>query len=202
MAVRQTDLKAILAFSTIRQLGMIMAMLVFGTKVAVFAAVFHILNHATFKGSLFMVAGIIDHETGTRDIRKLGGLLTLMPMTATLALFGTFSMAGVPLPFLNGFYSKEVFFGSSLDLSEGVGSTATMLAQAIPYLAVLGSIFTFVYSLYFFFGIFTGRKQMDKLPKKPHEAPFGMLAAPLILVLGVILIGIFPNAVNGTFLTH
>ncbi|GAA0601935.1 Na+/H+ antiporter subunit A [Virgibacillus siamensis] len=202
MAVRQTDLKAILAFSTISQLGMIMAMLGFGTQVAVYAAVFHILNHATFKGSLFMVAGIIDHETGTRDIRKLGGLLTLMPMTATLALFGTFSMAGVPLPFLNGFYSKELFFGSSLDLSEGVGSTAHMLAQAIPYLAVLGSIFTFVYSLYFFFGIFTGRKQMDKLPKKPHEAPFGMLAAPLILVLGVILIGIFPNAVNGTFLTH
>lgn len=99
MAVRQTDLKAILAFSTISQLGMIMAMLGFGTKVAVFAAVFHILNHATFKGSLFMVAGIIDHETGTRDIRKLGGLLSFMPMTATLAFFGTFSMAGIPLPF-------------------------------------------------------------------------------------------------------
>ncbi|WP_174613879.1 hydrogen gas-evolving membrane-bound hydrogenase subunit E [Virgibacillus ihumii] len=202
MAVRQTDLKAILAFSTISQLGMIMAMLGFGTQVAVYAAVFHILNHATFKGSLFMVAGIIDHETGTRDIRKLGGLLTLMPMTATLALFGTFSMAGIPLPFLNGFYSKELFFGSSLDLSEGVGSTAQMLAQSIPYLAVLGSIFTFVYSLYFFFGVFTGNKQLDKLPKKPHEAPFGMLTAPLVLVLGVILIGIFPNAVNGTFLAH
>lgn len=202
MAVRQTDLKAILAFSTVSQLGMIMAMLGFGTQVAVYAAVFHILNHATFKGSLFMIAGIIDHETGTRDIRKLGGLLTLMPMTATLAFFGTFSMAGVPLPFLNGFYSKELFFGSSLDLSEGISSTAHVLAQSIPYLAVLGSIFTFVYSLYFFFGIFTGGKQLDKLPKKPHEAPFGMLAAPLILVLGVILIGIFPNAVNGTFLAH
>lgn len=77
MAVRQTDLKGILAFSTISQLGMIMAMLGFGTSYAVFAAVFHILNHATFKGSLFMVAGIVDHETGTRDIRKLGGLMTL-----------------------------------------------------------------------------------------------------------------------------
>src|SRR5699024_7956036 len=107
MAVHQTDLKAILAFSTISQLGMIMAMLGFGTKAAIFAAVFHILNHATFKGSLFMVAGTVDHETGTRDIRKLGGLLTFMPITATLALFGTFSMAGIPLPFLNGFYSKE-----------------------------------------------------------------------------------------------
>src|SRR5699024_1192443 len=77
MAVRQTHLKAILAYSIISQLGMIMAMLGFGTKAAIFAEVFHILNHATFKGSLFMVAGIIDVKTGTRDIRKLGGLFTL-----------------------------------------------------------------------------------------------------------------------------
>ncbi|MEC5422182.1 Na+/H+ antiporter subunit A [Virgibacillus sp. C22-A2] len=197
MAVRQTDLKAILAFSTISQLGMIMAMLGFGTEAAVYAAVFHILNHATFKGSLFMVAGIVDHETGTRDIRKLGGLLTFMPMTATLALFGTFSMAGVPLPFLNGFYSKELFFDATLGLT-----SANLLAQAIPYLAVLGSIFTFVYSIYFFFGVFTGPKRFDLLPKKPHEAPIGMLISPIILVLGVILIGLFPNWVNAPFLLH
>ncbi|MFC4558888.1 hydrogen gas-evolving membrane-bound hydrogenase subunit E [Virgibacillus kekensis] len=202
MAVRQTDLKAILAFSTISQLGMIMAMLGFGTEVAVFAAVFHILNHATFKGSLFMVAGIVDHETGTRDIRKLGGLMTFMPMTATLALFGTFSMAGVPLPFLNGFYSKELFFDATLHLSEGLNSVAAFLVAVIPYLAVFGSIFTFVYSLYFFFGVFTGKKQLNLLPKKPHEAPVGMLISPIVLVLGVILIGIFPNSVNGTFLAH
>ncbi|SDQ47917.1 Na+/H+ antiporter subunit A [Virgibacillus salinus] len=202
MAVRQTDLKAILAFSTISQLGMIMAMLGFGTKIAIFAALFHILNHATFKGSLFMVAGIVDHETGTRDIRKLGGLLTFMPMTATLALFGTFSMAGVPLPFLNGFYSKELFFDSAIHLTEGVSGTASFLIQVIPYLAVLGSIFTFVYSLYFFFGVFRGKTQLNQLPKKPHEAPFGMLISPIVLVLGVILIGLFPNLVNGTFIAH
>lgn len=197
MAVKQTDLKAILAYSTISQLGMIMAMLGFGTKVAVFAAVFHILNHATFKGSLFMVAGIVDHETGTRDIRKLGGLLTFMPITATLALFGTFSMAGVPLPFLNGFYSKELFFDAALGLD-----AANILSQAIPYLAVLGSIFTFVYSIYFFFGVFTGPKQLDKLPKRPHEASIGMLISPILLVLGVVLIGLFPNWFNATFLLH
>lgn len=202
MAVRQTDLKAILAFSTISQLGMIMAMLGFGTKIAIFAAVFHILNHATFKGSLFMVAGIVDHETGTRDIRKLGGLLTFMPMTATLALFGTFSMAGVPLPFLNGFYSKELFFDSAIRLTEGASGVTSFLVQAIPYLAIIGSIFTFVYSLYFFFGVFAGKKQLDLLPKKPHEAPFGMLISPLVLVLGVVLIGLFPNLVNGTFIAH
>lgn len=196
MAVRQTDLKAILAFSTISQLGMIMAMLGFGTQAAVFAAVFHILSHATFKGSLFMIAGIIDHETGTRDIRKLGGLMTLMPISATLALFATFSMAGVPLPFLNGFYSKELFFDSTLGLDGNI------LSQAIPYLAVLGSIFTFVYSMYFLFGVFTGPKKLDQLQKKPHEAPIGMLLSPIILVLGVIVIGIWPNMLNGSFLYH
>ncbi|MGM8364652.1 Na+/H+ antiporter subunit A [Virgibacillus sp. W0181] len=200
MAVRQTDLKAILAFSTISQLGMIMAMLGFGTKAAVFAAVFHILNHATFKGSLFMVAGIVDHETGTRDIRKLGGLYTLMPITATLALFGTFSMAGVPLPFLNGFYSKELFFDASIKLNTGSLEITDILASAIPYLAVLGSIFTFVYSMYLFFGVF-GKKK-NKLSTKPHEAPIGMLLAPLILVIGVISIGLFPNVFNGSFLAH
>ncbi|MGP4065013.1 Na+/H+ antiporter subunit A [Oceanobacillus sp. M65] len=197
MAVRQTDLKAILAFSTISQLGMIMAMLGFGTTAAVFAAVFHILNHATFKGSLFMIAGIIDHETGTRDIRKLGGLFTLLPISATLAIFGTFSMAGVPFPFLNGFYSKELFFEATLDLE-----SASLLTELIPYLAILGSIFTFVYSMYFFFGVFTGPKKLNQLPKKPHEAPVGMLLSPIILVLGVILIGLFPNMVNAPFIQH
>ncbi|SFD56303.1 multisubunit sodium/proton antiporter, MrpA subunit [Lentibacillus persicus] len=202
MAVHQTDLKAILAFSTISQLGMIMAMLGFGTEAAIFAAVFHILNHATFKGSLFMVAGAVDHESGTRDIRKLGGLATLMPISATLALFGTFSMAGIPLPFLNGFYSKELFFGSAIDLGEGTSALASFLIEVIPYLAVLGSIFTFVYSMYFVFGTFWGPKKLDELPKKPHEAPAGMLVAPGILVLGVILIGLFPGAINGTFIAH
>ncbi|GGA68964.1 Na+/H+ antiporter subunit A [Ornithinibacillus halotolerans] len=202
MAVRQTDLKGILAFSTVSQLGMIMAMLGFGTEAAVFAAVFHILNHATFKGSLFMVAGIIDHETGTRDIRKLGGLLTFMPMSATLALFGTFSMAGVPFPFLNGFYSKELFFEATTNLNENSNAIASFLTEAIPYLAVFGSIFTFVYSMYFFFGVFTGPKKLELLPKKPHEAPIGMLISPIILVLGVILIGLFPNLVNGSLIQH
>ncbi len=165
MAVRQTDLKGILAFSTISQLGMIMAMLGFGTSYAVFAAVFHILNHATFKGSLFMVAGIVDHETGTRDIRKLGGLMTFMPISATLAIFGTFSMAGVPLPFLNGFYSKELFFESSLHLGEYSGTFVETLITYIPIVAVVGSIFTFIYSMYLFFGTFRGKYQEDELPK-------------------------------------
>lgn len=203
MAVRQTDLKAILAFSTISQLGMIMAMLGFGTDIAIFAAVFHILNHATFKGSLFMVAGIIDLQTGTRDIRKLGKLFTLMPITATLAFFGTFSMAGFPLPFLNGFYSKELFFDSTLALQEQSSGIASVLVTIVPFLAVAGSIFTFVYSMYLFFGLFGKNKHKQfTLPKAIKEAPIGILISPAILIIGVIVIGLFPNLFNQAFLQH
>src|SRR5699024_8663511 len=203
MAVRQTDLKAILAFSTVSQLGLIMAMFGFGTNVAIFAAVFHILNHATFKGSLFMVAGIVDVQTGTRDIRKLGGLYTFLPITGTLALLGTFSMAGVPLPFLNGFYSKELFFDATLSLQAGIYD---LFAAIVPYLAVFGSIFTFVYSMYFFFGVFgKGKKKGTIVTERKQaikEAPIGMLISPAILVIGVVVIGLFPNLFNQSFLTH
>ena len=203
MAVRQTDLKAILAFSTISQLGMIMAMLGFGTDIAIFAAVFHILNHATFKGSLFMIAGIIDVQTGTRDIRKLGKLFTLLPITGTLAFFGTFSMAGFPLPFLNGFYSKELFFKSTLTLQDQSSGIASILVSVVPYLAVIGSIFTFVYSMYLFFGLFGRNKNKQiSLPKSVKEAPIGMLISPAILVIGVIIIGLMPNLFNKPFLQH
>ncbi|GGF07390.1 Na(+)/H(+) antiporter subunit A [Halobacillus andaensis] len=202
MAVRQTDLKAILAFSTISQLGMIMAMLGFGTELAIFAAAFHILNHATFKGSLFMVAGIVDHETGSRDIRRLGGLMTFLPITATLALVASFSMAGAPLPIFNGFYSKEMFFEAVYNLDGSVAGITALLQSLFPYLAVFGSIFTFVYSMYFFFGTFRGKSNVEELPKKPHEAPIGMLVSPMILVVGVIVIGLIPDLINKPFVEH
>jgi multicomponent Na+:H+ antiporter subunit A len=128
-AVNQKDLKAMLAFSTVSQLGMITCLLGLGSAAmyygpgagsalyttAVLAAVFHLVNHSTFKGCLFMVVGIIDHQTGTRDIRRLGGLMSLMPITFTLAVIGSFSMAGLP-PF-NGFLSKEMFFTSVLNIT-------------------------------------------------------------------------------------
>ncbi|HLS35437.1 MAG TPA: hydrogen gas-evolving membrane-bound hydrogenase subunit E [Bacillota bacterium] len=199
MAVRQTDLKAILAFSTISQLGMIMAMLGFGTEIAIFAAIFHIINHATFKGGLFMVAGIVDVQTGTRDIRKLGSLMSFMPIAATLAMLGTFSMAGIPLPFLNGFYSKELFFDASLSLPSFNG-VSSFLTSVIPYLAVIGSIFTFVYSMYLLFGVFSNRKE-HQLAHDPKEAKLGMLIPPIILTIGVVLIGLFPNWINDRLIT-
>ena len=112
IAIFQHDLKGLLAYSTISHLGLITVLLGLNSPLAAVAAIFHIMNHATFKASLFMAAGIIDHETGTRDIRRLSGLYRFMPITATLAMVAAAAMAGVPL--LNGFLSKEMFFAEAL----------------------------------------------------------------------------------------
>ena len=114
IAIFQHDLKGLLAYSTISHLGLITALLGIGTPLAMVAAIFHTLNHATFKASLFMAAGIIDHESGTRDMRQLRGLGKLMPYTSTLAIVASAAMAGVP--FLNGFLSKEMFFAEALEV--------------------------------------------------------------------------------------
>jgi multicomponent K+:H+ antiporter subunit A len=105
IALFKHDLKALLAFSTVSHLGLITMLLGTGTAAAM-AAVFHIINHATFKAALFMSAGIVDHEAHTRDIRRLGGLRHLMPVTFGIATIAALSMAGIPL--LNGFLSKEM----------------------------------------------------------------------------------------------
>jgi multicomponent Na+:H+ antiporter subunit A len=210
-AVKQTDLKAILAFSTVSQLGLIMSLLGVGAfalqynglddniyTVATTAAIFHLINHATFKGSLFMAAGIIDHETGTRDIRRIGGLIHFMPITFTISMIGAFSMAGLP-PF-NGFLSKEMFFTAMVRVTEMNMFQLETWGVLFPVLAWLASIFTFVYSMILVFKTFTGTFQPEKLDKKPHEAPIGMLISPSILVSLVIIFGIFPNLLSDSLI--
>lgn len=211
-AVKQTDLKSILALSTVSQLGLIMSLLGIGSAAyyygygdaslwyttATLAAVFHLINHATFKGSLFMVVGIVDHETGTRDIRKLGGLMSLMPITFTLALIGCFSMAGLP-PF-NGFLSKELFFTGVLRISQGEFWNLSTWGILFPVLAWLASIFTFIYSMMLVFKTFTGKYQPEKLEKTPHEAPLGMLISPTILASLVVIFFFFPNLLAYTII--
>lgn len=211
-AVKQTDLKGILAFSTISQLGMIMSLLGMGSAAVYYgygdqsvlyitattAAIFHLINHATFKGSLFMVVGIVDHETGTRDIRKLGGLMTLMPITFTIALIGGFSMAGIP-PF-NGFLSKEMFFTGVLKASQMELFSMETWGMLFPVLAWVASVFTFIYSMIIVFKTFTGKFQPEKLDKKPHEAPIGMLIPPVVLASLVIVFGLFPNVLSHTLI--
>ncbi|MDQ0229786.1 Na+/H+ antiporter subunit A [Metabacillus malikii] len=210
-AVKQTDLKSILAFSTVSQLGMIMAMLGVGSAalvldsiddsyftVATLAAVFHLINHATFKGSLFMVVGIVDHETGTRDIRKLGGLMNIMPITFTISIIGAFSMAGLP-PF-NGFLSKEMFFTSMVRVAEMNVFNLESIGILFPVIAWIASIFTFIYSMIIVFKTFAGKYQPEKLKVTPHEAPIGMLISPIILASLVLIFFFFPSLLEYTII--
>ncbi|WP_117169986.1 Na+/H+ antiporter subunit A [Paraliobacillus sediminis] len=208
-AVRQTDLKSILAYSTISQLGMLMSMLGVGSAAAYYgyeagytaatvAAIFHLINHSTFKGSLFMVAGIIDHETGTRDIRKLGGLMTFMPITFTISIIGAFSMAGI-YPF-NGFLSKEMFLDTMLNATEIADFNMQTFGILFPVVAWVASVFTFIYCMILVFKPFTGKYQPEKLDKKPHEAPIGMLIPPIILASLVVLFGFFPNILSDSII--
>jgi len=204
-AVKQTDLKALLAFSTVSQLGLIMCLLGLGSAALAFgggagsevyvlamtAAIFHLINHATFKGALFMVAGIVDHETGTRDIRKLGGLAAIMPITFTFALIGAASMAGLP-PF-NGFLSKEMFFTGVLNASRMNFFSMEAWGALFPVVAWLASVCTFVYSAIFVVRTFLGKRSPEPLPAQPHEAPIGLLLPPAALVSLVVVIGLFPD---------
>ena len=191
-AMFQNDLKGLLAYSTISHLGLITLLLGLNSPLAAVAAVFHILNHATFKASLFMAAGIIDHESGTRDIRKLSGLFKLMPYTATLAMVASASMAGVPL--LNGFLSKEMFF------SETVFINSTKWVEiALPVVATVAGTFSVAYALRFTVDVFFGPPATD-LPHTPHEPPRWMRAPVELLVFTCLMVGIFPAQTVGPLL--
>ena len=184
-AMFQNDLKGLLAYSTISHLGLITLLLGLNRDLAAVAAVFHIMNHATFKASLFMAAGIIDHETGTRDMRRLSGLWKAMPITGTLAFVASAAMAGVPL--MNGFLSKEMFFAETVDLS-----STPLLDYGLPVAATVAGIFAVVYSLRFSVGVFLG-PPARQLPLEPHE-PVRWMRVPIeILVLLCIVVGIFPQ---------
>ena len=183
-AMFQDDLKGLLAYSTISHLGLITLLLGLNSPLAAVAAVFHIMNHATFKASLFMAAGILDHETGTRDIRRLSGLRKMMPVTATLAIVASAAMAGVPL--LNGFLSKEMFFAETVFL-EG----APWLSTFLPVAATVAGMFGVAYSLRFTVDVFFG-PPATQLPHTPHEPPHWMRVPVELLVLICLVVGIFP----------
>jgi len=192
-AIFQHDLKGLLAYSTISHLGLITVLLGLNSRLAFVAAVFHIMNHATFKASLFMAAGIIDHETGTRDIRRLNGLYRFMPITATLAMVAAAAMAGVPL--LNGFLSKEMFFSAALQVEGPV----PLLNRALPFVAAAWGMFSVAYSLRFIHGVFFGPPPVG-LPRTPHEPPFWMRFPILLLVLACLVVGIIPTVAIGPIL--
>ncbi|HEX6633945.1 MAG TPA: monovalent cation/H+ antiporter subunit A [Usitatibacter sp.] len=185
VAIFQNDLKGLLAWSTISHLGLITVLIALNSPLALVAGIFHVMNHATFKASLFMAAGIVDHETGTRDIRRLSGLYRFMPITATLAIVAAAAMAGVPL--LNGFLSKEMFFAEALDVQGPV----PFLNRALPYVATAWGVFSVAYSLRFIHGAFFGPPP-SRLPRVPHEPQRWMRVPIELLVAACLVVGILP----------
>ncbi len=179
LAVRQTDLKLKLAYTTVSSLGLLVLLTGFGTPYAVEAAVLYLVAHSLFKGALFMVAGIIDHEAGTRDITRLAGLRKAMPLTFATAVAAAFSMGGL-LPFF-GFLAKEEMY--------------TALAHGDPRSIVFTIIAVFGNALMFAIGFAVALKPFlgtpVETPKHPHEAPPLLWAGPVVLALLGLLAALF-----------
>jgi multicomponent K+:H+ antiporter subunit A len=189
VAIFKHDLKALLAYSTVSHLGLITFLIGLGSPLSAVAAVFHILNHAIFKAALFMGAGIIDHATGTRDLRRLGGLHRLMPWSTACVMTAAAAMAGMPL--LNGFLSKEMFF------HEALGSTF-FSGPAVPLIATFAGLCSMAYSVRLVHAAFFDGAPKDLPPgTQPHDPPPGMLMPVALLAMLCIAIGLFPSALCG-----
>jgi multicomponent K+:H+ antiporter subunit A len=184
VALFRHDLKSILAYSTISQLGMLVMLLGFSLKAAALAAAVHILNHAAFKAALFMSAGIVEHETGTRDIRRLGGLAKAMPVTALIATLAAASMAG--LPPLGGFISKEMMLYETPEVA------LFGLTWLVPVLATVGASFSVGYSLRLAWHLFFGHPREAEPFARAHDPGAGMWAAPALLTALAVLLGLIP----------
>jgi multicomponent K+:H+ antiporter subunit A len=185
-AIFKQDLKGLLAYSTISHLGLIMTLIGIGSPLAIAAAVFHLLNHASFKAALFMIAGIIDHQCATRDLRKLSAVWQFLPITGTLAMVCCAAMAGVPLS--NGFISKEMFFDVLLRSHSG------WWLVLVSSVAGLAGVFAVSYSLRLCHGVFFDAAYgKHPLPNSDiHEPPKAMLAPVLLLASLCLLVGIAP----------
>ncbi|MEY4836189.1 MAG: hypothetical protein RLZZ475_48 [Pseudomonadota bacterium] len=184
VALFRHDLKSILAYSTISQLGLLVMLLGFSLEMAALAAVLHILNHAAFKAALFMAAGIVDHETGTRDIRRLGGLAKAMPVTAVIATIAAASMAG--LPPLGGFISKEMM------LYETPHVALFGLPWLVPVLATIGATFSVGYSLRLAAHLFFGAPRDPEPFARAHDPAAGMWGPSALLTALAVLLGLVP----------
>jgi multicomponent Na+:H+ antiporter subunit A len=181
LALAQTDLKRLLAYSTVSALGMMTMLIGLDTAPALTAAIVLLLAHALYKGALFLVAGAVDHETGTRDVTRLGGLARAMPMTATGAGIAALSMGGV-LP-LFGFISKELTY--EVALAGGLLLTAAVIGASL--------IFVFVAAVVGL-GPFWGKRV--ETPHRPHEAPLSLWLGPVILGGLSVVTGLFPGLVS------
>lgn len=183
LAMHQTDLKRLLAYSTVSALGIMTFLLGLGTEYAVNAAIVFLLGHALYKGTLFLVAGIFDHETGSRDAGRLSGLRAAMPLTMVAAVLAAFSMAGL-LPFF-GFIGKELVYEATID--------AETVAPVLLTIAVLVPNVVFV-AVAIVAGIRPFAGERVDLPKAPHDPGPSMLTGPLLLGGLGVLSGLVPAA--------
>jgi multicomponent K+:H+ antiporter subunit A len=190
-ALRNTDLKRLLAYSTVSQLGMLTLLYGLGSDTAAIAATVYVPSHATFKAALFMIAGIVDHETGTRDLAKLGGLARYLPRTAALACVAAAATAGVPP--LNGFVSKELALAATIEAGAGWPHWLW------PLVLVGGSVLTTAYALRFVVGAFFGPEVAGR-GRHPHEPPAGMRLPVEVLVTLCIAGGVVPMLLAGPLL--
>ncbi|MCB1444679.1 MAG: putative monovalent cation/H+ antiporter subunit A [Rhizobiaceae bacterium] len=180
LALRQTDLKLMLAYTTVASLGLLVMLTGIGHEKAIEAAVLYLIAHALFKGALFMIAGVIDHETGTRDITRLGGLGRAMPVTFVAALLAACSMGGLPL--FVGFMAKEEIYGA-------------LAVTSLPFLAAFaGNAMMFAAGFAIAFRVFLGRKA--ETPKSAHDGPVLLMAGPAILALGGFVAAMMPGILH------
>ncbi|WP_247729105.1 hydrogen gas-evolving membrane-bound hydrogenase subunit E [Halovivax limisalsi] len=189
LAVASTDIKELLAYSTASHLGLMVAGFGLAPTVGADAGVFHLFNHALFKAALFLVAGIVAHEAGTRRLADLGGLGRDMPITAAVTGIVALSMAGIP-PF-SGFYSKELLFEAAHDSVGTLGVAGFPVGWLYVALAVFASIFTVLYSLRFL-GLFLG-DQPEELRGSIHRAPALLLVPPGILAVLTAVVSVAPG---------
>ncbi|MFN3616490.1 MAG: monovalent cation/H+ antiporter subunit A [Aquabacterium sp.] len=190
VAIFRHDLKGLLAYSTISHLGLITFLIGLASPLSAVAAVFHILNHATFKAALFMTAGIIDHETGTRDMRRLGGLMSVLPWTGTFGIIVAGAMAGVPLT--NGFLSKEMFF---LEAVEAHSTWA--MGWWLPVVVTLAGACSVAYSVRFVHDVFFNGPAKDLPHAHPHEPPWPMRLPVVLLAVVSLVVGVMPAITLG-----
>jgi len=195
LAVGATDIKELLAYSTASHLSLIVAGFGLagaeGIELGAETGAFHVFNHAVFKATLFLVAGIIAHEAGTRAIDELGGLRKEMPIVAGITAVAALGMAGVP-PF-NGFWSKELLFETTYLVAAHEGG----LFWLYPAVAVFGSVFTFLYSIRFLM-LFFGEKPDALGGAHIHRPPVSMLAPPAFLTAIAAVVGLVPQvAIDG-----
>lgn len=184
LAVRQTDLKLMLAYTTVASLGLLVMLTGFGSEKAIEAAVYYLVAHSLFKGGLFMVAGAIDHEAGTRDIRKLGGLRGAMPVTFAAACLAALSMAGLP-PFI-GFLAKEEIYAAI--------AKPDAWSLLITGMAIFGNALMLVIGAAVALKPFLGPQ--IETPKHPHEGPVLLWAGPAVLGICGLLAAIFAPYTN------